>query len=197
VFVGVEPMSRTILCDLTLDGDPPEPLGRAVAETLAVLRVTWIALLRCEDGPDRRWLDAVHAAMQCELVATEWTWGGGLGDGHAMARTLVRRCERHRAALAAPPPLGLGLLLPRDGRANEAPAGRLAEAWGALARELVGADRARAAQLREDADDAIGAWRLGEVEAVEAAAAIEAAIGPAVSVRRVVAEELPALRAAS
>jgi hypothetical protein len=197
VFVGVERMGRTILCDLTLTGDPPDALRVAVAETLAVLRVTWIALLRCEDGLDRRHLDAVHAALQCELAATEWTWAGGSGDGHALARTLARRRERYREALAAPAPAGLGLLLPRNARANEPLGGRLAAAWEALAREVAGADRARATRLREDALDAVGAWRLREIEAAEAAVVIEAAIGRAKAIRPVEAEEPPALRAAS
>jgi len=197
VFVGVPLLGRTILCDLTLAGDPPEVLRLAVAETLAVLRVMWIALLRCDDGPDRPQLDAVHAALQCELAATEWTWAGGSGDGHALARTLVRRRERHREELATPPPAGLGLLLPRHARANEALVGRLADAWEALAREVAGAGRVSAARLREDAYDAVGAWRLREVEAAEAATAIEAAIGGRTSAREVAAEELPALRAAS
>jgi hypothetical protein len=197
VLVGVPLLGRTLLGDLTLGGHPPEALRLAVAETLGVLRVMWIALLRCEDGPDRRQLDAVHAALQCELAATEWTWSGGSGDGHDMARTLVRRRERHREGLAAPPPVGLGLLLPRHARANEAFAGSLAAAWEAVARAVAGADRARAARLREDAHDAVGAWRLGEMGAAEAAAAIDAAIGHPTVMRPVAAEELPALRAAS
>jgi hypothetical protein len=197
VFVGVPVLGRTILSAVTLDGQPPESLRLAVAETLAVLRVTWIALLRCEGEPDRRRLDAVHAALQCELAATEWTWSGGSGDGHDRGRTLIRRRERHREAVAAPPPVGLGLLLPRHGRANETFAGKLAAAWDTLARALVGADRARAARLREDAEDAVGAWRLGEMEGGDAAAAIEAAIGHPTAMRPVPAEELPALRVAS
>lgn len=172
-FVGVPLLGRTVLCELTLTGDPPVALALAVTETLAILRVMWMALLRCEPGRDRRTLDAVHAALQCELVATEWAWSGGAGEGHALARTLARRREGHRAALAAMPPVGLGLLLPRHARANEALPGRLAAAW-------------EATKLHDEADDALGAWRLGELEAADAASILEAP-----------AEELPALRVAS
>ena len=122
---------------------------------------------------------------------------GWLGRRPRHGRTLARRRERLRGAVALPPPHGIGLLLPRHARANEAFAGRLAAAWDALARALVAADRARAARLREDTEDAVGAWRLGEMEGGDAAAAIEAAIGPPTAMRPVLAEELPALRAAS
>jgi hypothetical protein len=201
VLVGVDTLRgmRTVLCDLTLRGDPPEPLRLAVAETLTVLRVTWIALLRCQDGPERHLLDAVHAALQCELAAVEWTWSGGAADGYALARTLARRRERHRAALAAPPPTGAGLLIPREARATEPLPAPLVAAWDALARAVGGAPPARAASLRDDGFQALGAWRLGEVEAPEAAALVLAAIGgPAEEKVRAIAPAAPtALRAAS
>ena len=179
VFAGVTALrgGRTVLCDLILPGDPPEALRLAVADTLAVLRVTWIALLQREDGPDRRLLDAVHAALQCELAAVEWIWSGGAGDGHALARTLAGRRERHRAALAAPPPAGTGLLIPKHARANEALPAPLEAAFGELERELGrGADSARATRVREEACEALGAWRLGEIEAADAAASVGGAL---------------------
>lgn len=200
VFAGVPGLrgGRTVLCDLTLAGDPPEALRLAVADTLAVLRVTWIAMLRYDDGPDRRLLDAVHAALQCELAALEWTWSGGVGDGHALARTLAGRRERHRAALAAPPPTGIGLLVPRLARASEAFPAPLEAAFGELERELGGAEPARAARLREEAYEALGAWRLGDMEAPDAAAAIEAALRhPRDEKVHPIAPEPAVLRAAS
>jgi hypothetical protein len=200
VFVGTGALrgGRTVLCDLVLAGDPPEALRLAVAETLAVLRVTWIALLQCDDGPERRLLDAVHAALQCELAAVEWTWSGGAGDGHALARVLAGRRERHRCALAAPPPVGVGLLIPGQARANEALPGPLVAAWEALARELGGVDPARASGLRDAAYDALGAWRLREVEATDAAASIAEAIRRSGDEKvRPIAPEPAVLRAAS
>ncbi|HEY3817800.1 MAG TPA: hypothetical protein VGL81_11540 [Polyangiaceae bacterium] len=196
VFVGVPSVGRTLLCDLTLPGDPPEALGVAVSETLAVLRVMWIALLRCDEGPDRRNLAAVHAAMQCDLSAMEWMWSGGSGEGHALARALVQRREGHRASLAQRGPGGGGWLLPRDARASEPFPPRLAAAWNALSGDAASAGRARSAWLREQALDAVGAWRLGEIEAADAAALLEAAIRPP-TVRPIVPEELPPLRVAS
>jgi hypothetical protein len=200
VFAGVPVLGRTILCDLTLSNDPPEALRAAIAETLGLLRVMWVALLRCDDGAERRQLEAVHAALQCELAATEWTWSGGAGDGHALARTLVRRREHHRAMLAAPSPFGVGLLLPRSARANEPLPEILAAAWATSSREAATAGATRAARLHEEAQEAVGAWRLGELEAVDAAAVLEAASGRAAATRSspvLVAADLPPLRVAS
>jgi hypothetical protein len=207
VFAGVElgerpACPRTILCALTLPGDPPELLTRAVAETFAILRVTWIALLRTGDGPDRRRIDAVHAALQCEVAAVEWAWSGGYCEGHTLGRTLTRRREQLRGALAAAPPAGAGLLVPRDARANEPLPGPLAAAWEAFTRAVSDVDGAGSERVRDDALAAIGTWRLGEMEATEAAAAVHDAIGGVTPMRSfapvpAIAPEQPALRAAS
>ncbi|HEY8039214.1 MAG TPA: hypothetical protein VIF15_05440 [Polyangiaceae bacterium] len=197
LFVGVEletGAQRTLLCDLMLAGEPPEALRTAVADTLSVLRVAWIALLQAGDGARRR-LDAVHAAVQCELVATEWTWSTRGTDGHALARALVHRRERHRQALTRPAPAGLGLLLPRQSRATEPLPESLLEARRTLALEAARAGRPQALHLASVAYGAIGGWRLGELEAASAAATIDEALG-----RRAapVSSDYPApLRAAS
>src|SRR5262249_55161831 len=151
----------------------------------------WIALLHRATAAERRRLHTVHSALQQEIVTAEWSWTTRLSDAATLARTLNGRRERYRTTLVLPPPHGLGLILPRQGRAPEAFPDALLDARGALARALAlldsladrrvdGAKLAKRAEvLRDAAYDAIGAWRLGEVEAPHAAAAIAAAIGHA------------------
>jgi hypothetical protein len=214
-FVSVELESgtrRTVLCDVSLPGDPPESLSLAVAETLAVLRVTWIAMLQERDGIGQRRLDAAHAAIQCELATAEWTWSSGHADARALARTLTARRERHRRALAMPAPHGVGLLVPGRARAAEPLPRELEEEHQPLLRAAAAANRSRREWLEEASYAAIGAWRLGEVEVAVAAAAIAWLLGrdtdelrpvPAASARvpspdaPPVSEPHPALRVAS
>jgi hypothetical protein len=213
VFVSVEldpKTRRTLLCDVILGGDPPESLRVAVAETLAVLRVAWIAMLNERDGLERQRLEAAHAAIQCELAAAEWGWTSGQADARALARTLAARRERQRRALAMPAPQGLGLLVPGQARGAEPLPPALDEVLQLLLRAAAGGDRSRRDWLEEAAYAAVGAWRLGEVEvsvAVSAiawllgrdAAPVESIPAPAASSGEPspVSEPPPALRAAS
>jgi hypothetical protein len=167
-------LHRTLVCDVTLPGDPPESLRRAVADTLAVLRVAWIAMLKRSEGVERGRLDAVHAAIQCELVATEWAWSTGSPEPRGLARKLVARRDRHQQLLAMPLPHGIGMLLPRHARANEPFPEVLAEAHRELLRSLEGPDAIEACRIGHAGYEAIGAWRLGEMEAAQAARTIRA-----------------------
>jgi hypothetical protein len=150
VFVGVqlEPgVRRTLLCQLTLTGDPPECLRASVADTLALLRTLWIALLEGDDEEERRRLATVHAALQCDLVTADWSWSTGRAEARALARSMARAREGYRARLAMPPPYGLGLVLPLHSRATE---------------PLPEALRIAHDEADDGAYAAIGAWRLGE-----------------------------------
>ncbi|HEY8091396.1 MAG TPA: hypothetical protein VIF09_26210 [Polyangiaceae bacterium] len=199
VLVGVElgpGDRRTLVGDVTLHGTPPEVLRVAVAETLAMLRVTWIALLGHEEGRDRRHLEAAHSALQCELAATEWTWASGTAEGHALGRTLARRRERLRGAVALPPPHGLGLLLPRESRASDPLPQSLVWACDRLD-SLLAASGAHDTLLREVGYAAAGAWRLGEMEATSAALAVDACFERSTPELPAASEERPSLRAAS
>jgi hypothetical protein len=171
-------LHRTLVCDVVLTGDPPESLRRAVADTLAVLRVAWIAMLKRGESVERGRLEATHAAMQCELVATEWAWSSGSPDPRALARSLVARRDRHVQLLAMPLPHGVGMLLPRHARANELLPDLLAEAHRELGNGLAQRDEGRARCICDAAYEAIGAWRLGEMEATRAARAIRACFEP-------------------
>jgi hypothetical protein len=186
-FVSVElgeGRRRALLCDVRLPGDPPLPLLAAIADTFSLLRVAWVELLKQEIADERRRLNTVHAALQQEIVTTEWSWTTRLADAATLARTLTGRRERYRATLAMPKPHGLGLLLPRQARATEDLPDMLAQARVSLVRTLgvleMLSDRRtdgnalldRAAWLRSTAYEAIGAWRLGQFEASQSAAAV-------------------------
>lgn len=175
VFVSVDlgpGARRTLLCDVVLAGEPPESLRNAVADTLSVLRIAWVAMLHEGDGIQRRRLEAAHAAIQCELASTEWAWSSGHADARALGRTLVARSERHRKALAMPAPHGVGLLVPGRARAAEALPSALGDAHKALLDAAAKGGRARREWLEEASYAAVGAWRLGEVEASVAVSAI-------------------------
>jgi hypothetical protein len=149
-FVGVllDPgLRRTLLCDLTLTGDPPDCLRTVVDETLAFLKTLWIALLQHDDDDERRRLATLHAALQCDLVTADWSWSTGRAEARALSRNITRTRESYRERLAMPPPYGLGLVLPLESRAT-------APLPEALRMARSGAD--------ESAFEAIGAWRLGE-----------------------------------
>jgi hypothetical protein len=179
VFVGVElapGMRRTLLGDVTLAGDPPEVLRAAVADALAMLRVAWIALLDADDDRTGPTLQAVHAALQCEVAAAEWTWSSATAEGHALGRTLARRCESLRQAIALPRPHGAGMLLPLRARASEPLPRALAEACAAVEGVAAGTDPVHGSLLREAAYSAVGAWRLREIEESAAALAIQACL---------------------
>lgn len=204
VLVGVDlgpGVKRTLLGDLALDGDPPEVLRAAVADTLAMLRIAWMAVLQSDgedDGDDRGpAIDAVHAALQCQLAATEWTWASGTADGHALGRTLARRRESLRQAVARPHPDGAGILLPQRSRASEPLPRVLVDACAALDRVAEGATRLHASLLHEVGYAAIGAWRLLELEDAAAASAIDACIRGDVPAPTAGPEERVPLRAAS
>lgn len=210
IFVSVElapNVRRTLISDLVLPGDRPGSLRAAVAETLAVLRIVWIAMLQEEDGLQRGRLEAAHAAIQCELASAEWALSSGHADARALGRTLASRRERHRAALATPAPNGVGLLVPAHARAAEPLPPELDDARRALLRAAAGTARSHRDWLEEAAYAAIGAWRLGEVEAGAATSAItwllgrdaEARTAPAASAPELApaSEERPVLRAAS
>jgi hypothetical protein len=177
LFVGVElapGRCRTLLGDVALDGDPPEVLRAALAETLAALRVIWLAFLTAEDEPTRAALEAAHAALQCEMATTEWTWSADAAEGYALGRTLARRREELRQAIARPAPDGAGVLLPMRARACEPLPRVIADAWSVLDGALGGMDRMRRTVLRDVAYAIVGAWRLREMDEVDAAALIEA-----------------------
>ncbi len=187
---------RTLVGDVALRGDAPEVLRVAVADTLSMLRVTWIATLVQDEGIERRHLEAAHSALQCELAATEWAWASGTAEGHALGRTLARRRERLRAAVARPAPDGVGLLLPSESRASDPLPPELAQAA-----ERVEALRATAGSsestLRDIVYAAIGGWRLREMEAAAAALAVEARLVRSTPDLPPASEEPAPLRAAS
>lgn len=200
VFVGVElapDRRKTLLGDVTLAGDPPEVLRLAIAETLSMLRIAWVALLGHEDGCEQQQIEATHAALQCELAAAEWAWSSGTADGHALGRTLARRREALRQAIANPRPYGVGLLLPQHARASELLPRILVDACAALEQVVTGADGVRGLLLREVGYAAIGAWRLREMEAPAAASAIGVCLERSTPTLPVESEERLPLRAAS
>jgi hypothetical protein len=170
-------------------------LHAAIAGTLDVLRVTWIAMLATEDELERRRLDAAHAAIQCELVATEWAWSTLATDARSLARTLATRRERLRLTLAMPPPAGTGLLVPGRSRANEPLPGELEAAIDLLERTADTRPRPAREALLESGYAVVGAWRMRALEPMVAATAIaelvvestpESAPAPAQSGPRVV-----------
>lgn len=203
VLVGVDlgpGVRRTLVGDLALDGDPPEVLRAAIADTLAMLRIAWMAVLQADDEDDDgrgSAIDAVHAALQCQLAATEWTWASGTADGHALGRTLARRREDFRQAIARPHPHGAGILLPQRARASEPLPRLLVDACAALDHAAEGATRLHASLLHEVGYAAIGAWRLLELEDAAAAAAIDACIRGDAPTPSAGPEERVPLRAAS
>jgi hypothetical protein len=182
IYVGVDlggGVWRTLLGDVKLAGDPPPMLHAAVAATLDVLRVTWIAMLTTSDELERRRLDAAHAAIQCELVATEWAWSTRATDARSLARTLAARRERLRQTLAMPPPAGAGLLVPGCSRANEPLPNEMELALDRVARAAELRPRGGREGLLEMAYALVGAWRLRAIEAGLAATAIgELAVEP-------------------
>jgi hypothetical protein len=200
VLVGVDLGAdghRTLIGDVALGGDPPEVLRLAVRDTLAMLRIAWIALLGHDDRDGgRRQLEATHAALQCELAATEWTWATAPTEGHALGRQLARRRERLRETMALPRPYGTGLLLPRDARASEALPTPIVDSYRRLETMAI-ASGGRASLAREVAHVAIGAWRLRELEATAAALAIDATLDHSTPELSPASEERPELRAAS
>ena len=199
ILVGVElgrDGRRSLVGDVTLQGEPPEVLRTAVADTLAMLRVTWVALLDHADGMERRHLEAAHSALQCELAATEWAWASGAAEGHALGRTLARRRERLRAAVARPAPDGVGLLLPSESRASEPLPLELSAACARVEAFLASAGSSDSL-LREVVHAAIGAWRLRELEAGAAALAIESRLARSTPELPPASEVPAALREAS
>jgi hypothetical protein len=165
-------------------------------------------MLQEPDGLQRRRLEAAHAAIQCELASAEWALSSGHADARALGRTLATRRERHRAALAMPAPNGVGLLVPAHARAAEPLPAELGDTHKALLRTAAAAARSHREWLEEAAYAALGAWRLGEVEAGAATSAIAWLVGADASPRSAPAassadlappasEAHPALREAS
>lgn len=179
---------RVILCRIDPD-HAPDGLRKVIDDTLGWLRVVWIGMLLEGDEIVQRRLDIAHAAVQHELGQAHLAWTRGLDEGPRIVGRLVARREAYRKALACPAPEGVGMAFPQGGRATEDYPAALQAATQALDAMLATIDVMRTyraddvglAPLRTGLElvglDAVGAWRLGEIEGARAARVIAAQVG--------------------